>query len=277
MSLFAFNKLKKMRKETVKEYVDRLQSRGRYSFEKKEIIKELNISPGALKKALSRLEEKNRIVMIRRRFYAVVPLEYRESGILPPSWFIHQLMDVLNVPYYVGLLSAAALEGAAHQQPQQFQVVTETQIRPILVKGLSIKFILKKDFPGGEELKQLKTRTGYMWVSEPELTAIDLLHYVSPSGGMNHVSTILLELGEKIRVARLARTAKNEKKLVYVQRLGYILDQVGHNDKTVKLAQWIQKKSPGRVLLYPGKPKGNASFNEKWFVFVNRELEVDEL
>lgn len=266
-----------MKKETVKEFIDRLQSRGRYSFEKKEIIKELNISPGALKKALSRLEEKNRIVMIRRGFYAVVPLEYRESGILPPSWFIHQLMDVLKLPYYVGLLSAAALEGASHQQPQQFQVITERQIRPILVKGLSIKFILKKDFPGGEELKQLKTRTGYMWISEPELTAIDLLHYVSPSGGMNHVSTILLELGEKIRVARLARTAKKEKNLVYVQRLGYILDHIGHNDKTVKLAHWIQEKKPGRVLLDPGKPKVNTEFNEKWFVFVNRELEVDEL
>jgi predicted transcriptional regulator of viral defense system len=266
-----------MRKETVKEFIDRLQSRGRYSFEKKEIIKELNISPGAIKKALSRLEEKNRIVMIRRGFYAVVPLEYRESGILPPSWFIHQLMDVLKFPYYVGLLSAAALQGAAHQQPQQFQVVTERQIRPILVKGLSIRFFLKKNFPGRKELKQLKTRTGYIWVSEPELTAIDLLHYIGPSGGMNHVSTVLLELGEKIRAARLARTAKKEKNLVYVQRLGYILDHLGHKEKTVKLAQWIQKKKPSRTLLDPGKPKGNTTFNEKWFVFVNRELEVDEL
>jgi len=266
-----------MRKETVKEYIDRLQSRGRYSFEKKEIIKELNISPGALKKTLSRLEEKNRIVMIRRGFYVVVPLEYRVSGILPPSWFIHQLMGVLKLPYYVGLLSAAALEGAAHQQPQQFQVVTEGQIRPILVKGLSIKFILKKDFPVREELKQVNTRSGYMWISEPELTAIDLLHYVGPSGGMNHVSTVLLELGEKIRAARLVRAAKKEKNLVYVQRLGHILDHIGHNDRTVKLAQWIQEKKPSRVLLDPGKPKGSAVFNDKWFVFVNRELEVDEL
>lgn len=266
-----------MRKETVKTFIDRLQSRGRYSFKKEEVFSNLNISLDAVKKALSRMETKGRIVMIRRGFYVIVPLEYMESGILPPSWFIDQLMNFLKHPYYVGLLSAAALEGAAHQQPQQFQVVTDRQVRPITVNGLSIRFIVKKEFPRFDELKKIKTRAGYMWASEPELTAIDLLRHVGPSGGLNHVSTLLLELGEKVRSARLVMVAKKEKKLVYIQRLGFILDYVGHEKKTVKLAQWIKKKEPCRVVLDPGKPKGNAEFNEKWSIFVNRRIEVDDL
>jgi len=266
-----------MRKETIKGFIDRLQSRGRYSFKKEEVFSNLNISSDAVKKALSRMETKGRIVMIRRGFYVIVPLEYMESGILPPSWFIDQLMNFLKHPYYVGLLSAAALEGAAHQQPQQFQVVTDRQVRPITINGLSIRFIVKKEFPRLNELKKIKTRTGYMWASEPELTAIDLLRYIGPAGGMNHVSTLLLELGEKVRSARLVMIAKKEKNLVYIQRLGFILDYVGHEKKTVKLAQCIKKKKPCRVLLDPGKPKGNAEFNEKWSIFVNRRIEVDEL
>lgn len=266
-----------MRQVTVKELIDRFQTRGRYSFEKKELLAERNISPGTLKKALSRLEGKGRIVMIRRGFYVIVPLEYMESGILPASWFIHRLMEFFKFPYYVGLLSAAALEGAAHQQPQQFQVVTEKQVRPIIVKGLSIKFFLKKEFPCRDELKKIKTRTGYIWVSQPELTAVDLLRYCGPSGGINHVSTVLSELGGKIRATRLVRMVKKEKNLVYIQRLGFILEHTGHEEKIVKLSQWIQKKKTGQVLLDPGRPKGDAVFDNKWSIFVNRKLEVDEL
>lgn len=274
MSPFAYEK---MGKETVKAFIDGLQKRGRYTFEKGKISTQINLSPGALRKALYRLESKGRIVMVRRGFYVIIPLEYLESGILPPSWFIDQLMNFLKVPYYVGLLSAAALEGAAHQQPQQFQVLTRKQVRPVMVKELSIRYFLKKDFPGTNELRKVKTRTGYIWVSKPELTAIDLLRYVGPSGGINHVATVLLELSEKLSAAKLLRAAREAKNLVYVQRLGTILDYIGHREKTSKLAQWIQSKQTRQVLLDPVIPKGNAEFNEKWSVYVNRELEVDEL
>jgi hypothetical protein len=46
----------------------------------------------------------------------VVPPEYREAGCPPASWFIHDLMRFLGQPYYVALLTAAAIHGAAHQQ-----------------------------------------------------------------------------------------------------------------------------------------------------------------
>ena len=42
---------------------------------------------------------------------------------IPADWFIAELMQFLDLPYYVGVLSAAALHGAAHQQAQEFHVV----------------------------------------------------------------------------------------------------------------------------------------------------------
>jgi hypothetical protein len=36
-------------------------------------------------------------------------------------------MESSNFRYYVGLLSAAAIWGASHQKPQEFQVVTTRQ------------------------------------------------------------------------------------------------------------------------------------------------------
>ena len=40
-------------------------------------------------------------------------------------------MDRLEVPYYAGLLTAARYHGAAHQQPQIFQVVVPKNRPPI--------------------------------------------------------------------------------------------------------------------------------------------------
>ena len=63
----------------------------------------------------------------------IVPLEYLHAGGPPPSLFIDDLMKAMERPYYVGLLSAAALHGASHQQPQEFQVFSDRPIRPIQV------------------------------------------------------------------------------------------------------------------------------------------------
>jgi len=53
-------------------------------------------------------------------------------------------MAYLEQPYYVGLLGAASLHGAAHQQPQQFQVVTTTPQREVRKKGLAIRFFSRR-------------------------------------------------------------------------------------------------------------------------------------
>ena len=58
--------------------------------------------------------------MPRRGFYLIVDPGHRELGALPATAWIDDLMRFHGVPYYVGLLTAAALHGAAHQQPMAF-------------------------------------------------------------------------------------------------------------------------------------------------------------
>jgi predicted transcriptional regulator of viral defense system len=99
------------------DFVDQLQSEGRYSFLKEETKEATGLDGNALKKALWRMEDRNRIRMIRRGFYVIVPLEYSRTRVIPAEWFIADLMKFMDQPYYVGLLSAAAIHGAAHQQP----------------------------------------------------------------------------------------------------------------------------------------------------------------
>ena len=105
-------------------WVDSRQEQGLYFFTREDAIESLQFTEEAFKKAAARLAKKKRILRIRSGFFVIVPLEYRTTGILPAEWFIADLTAYLEQPYYVGLLSAASLQGAAHQQPQQFQVVT---------------------------------------------------------------------------------------------------------------------------------------------------------
>jgi hypothetical protein len=92
----------------------------------------------AIEAALRRLKRRGRIASPRRGFYVLVPVEYREAGCPPVSWFIDDLMRFLKQPDYVGLLSAAAIHGAAHQQPMLFQVVTDRPSRPVRVGRVRI-------------------------------------------------------------------------------------------------------------------------------------------
>lgn len=127
-----------------------------------------------------------------------IPPEYRALGCLPADQLLVPLMRHINAPYYVCLLSAAEFHGAAHQRPQITQVMVSKRIRSIRCGGVIIKFIYKKEM-SHIPMQSINARTGYLMISTPEATAMDLLLYPKQSGGVNHIATILTELIEATR------------------------------------------------------------------------------
>ena len=256
------------------DFVNRLQSSGRYSFHREEAFSVLGVSEIALQAAARRLAAKGRIATPRRGFYVIVPVEYRQAGAPPPSWFIDDLMKFHRHPYYVGLLSAAALHGAAHQQPQEFQVVTDTTLRPTTVGRTRIRFLLKWHL-AQTPTTDLKTETGTMKVSTPEATALDLVRYMGSAGHLGNVATVLSELAERINPDRLVEAARGEVELSVVQRLGFLLDHFASAGVAASLAKWLVTKRPRPVPLRPErKPKVTAK-DPRWQVLVNGRVEVD--
>ena len=157
-------------------WIDLLQSRGVNAFSLEIVAKELpDYTATAIKRALSRLSEKGKILSIYKGYYLIIPPQYANKGILPPSLFLDGLMQHLNRPYYVALLNAAAYHGASHQQAQEFFVVSNFPVmRPSLKKDLKINYISIKTIPE-KLLEKKKTETGYLKVSAPALTATDLI------------------------------------------------------------------------------------------------------
>ncbi len=142
-------------------WVDSRQAQGFYFFSRDEALETINFSEDAFKHAAARLVKKTRIGRVHGGFFVIIPLEYAATGLIPPEWFIGDLMEYIGQPFYVGLLSAAVFHGAAHQRPQQFQVVTTKPLREIRIKNQSIRFFVKTGFEETPRT-QFKVQTGLL-------------------------------------------------------------------------------------------------------------------
>lgn len=258
-------------------FIDEQRANGKYSFTTEGLHSQLGVSENALKKTLQRLKNQELIVMVRRGFYVIVPPEYRAKGIIPTSLYVNDLMRFLNRDYYVGLLNAAAYYGAAHQQPQNYSIITEgIALRPIKNDKVGIHFYIKKNWNKKEVIKK-KVDTGYINISSPELTALDLVSYYNEVGGFNRVATVIEELREAMQPEKLLEVMKHYEEISVVQRLGYLLECV-LEEKKISDVLYNHLETIGHypILLRPqkGKPTNMITGN-KWKVVPNIEIEAD--
>lgn len=262
---------------TLSAYLERLQMDGRYWLSRKEAIEALKISDKAFKLSAYRLTIKGKLKRVRGDFFIIIPPEHRAIGSLPAAWFIDLLMHHMNQQYYIGLLTAAALQGAAHQQPMAFQVITNKPMRPIIVGQVRIEFNYKnRILPHFYQVQ--KTMSGTMNVSTPEMTAFDLAKYMNAAGQVNHVATVLCELVEQINSEKLAELLENGNvEVATAQRLGYLLDMLKLRIDLFPLENQLKKEKISRRLLVSSSDQPIIEYNRRWHIDVNEKVEPDEL
>lgn len=266
----------KNRYNYLQDYIVNIQSKGIYTFSKKNLLRSFKISDEALAMAINRLVKKKQIVIVRKNFYIIIPPEYLSRGILPPILFIDDLMKFLERDYYVSLLSAAIYHESTHQQPQEFYVSTlYPNIKKIQLKDTQINFVLKKNFIY-YGIEKRKTDTGYINISNPELTTIDLVQHNNKIGGLNRVATILDEMIENINPKKLKRIAKEANNVSSLQRLGYIFDKVlqAHELSEV-IKEVISNKKTYRILLSSQHPKKKHEIDREWNIIINTKIESE--
>jgi predicted transcriptional regulator of viral defense system len=256
--------------KSLSDWADELQRRGRYTFTREDVQKGLNLSDGTLNKALQRLSNQGRVIRPRREFYVIVPLEYSSNGSVPPEWFINDLMSFLGSPYYVGCLSAAAIYGAAHQRPQELQVVVPSHLRIIDLQTLRIRFF---QFAGmaGALTQPRRTHTGDYPVSTPEWTAIDLIRFQKHYGSLDAVATVFAELGEALDKDNLVLAAKRERSNAHLQRLGWMLELVGFKSLTGSLNDYVMSRNPSFTPLNSAAKRRGGPRDGRWRVIVNEK------
>ena len=264
----------------VSQWIENLEKIGRISFSLNQLEGELpGYSGVAIKSALKRLSKKGKVVSFHKGFYLIISAQYANRGILPAALFIDNFMKHLNRSYYVGLLSAAALYGSAHQQPQEFFVMTEFPVlRPSQKKGLKVNFISKNKIES-RLLKERKTESGYLKVSSLALTASDLVQFEKRSGGITRVATILNELQEGMDPKEFDPIFFSSTPSTAIQRLGYLIEKVLNNKNLSNELFAASQRNGVKFFRIPFKAsapyKGFCSGN-RWKVIVNIEIEMDE-
>lgn len=256
------------------QYLDELTSEGRISFTKEELQESLGLTPNAAACMLRRLKQKQQIASPTRGYYLVLSPEFRPMGCLPPDFFIDDLMKHLGLDYYVALLSAALYHGASHQQPQVFQVMIAAKHMDIQCGQVTIQFITNQDLNEGDTAL-LNTRTSTMRVSTPETTAKDLLTFIHQSGGIGQIATVIDELADRLDKDKLQAQVQQSSQWQWVQRLGYVLEALGHNDLADSLSFAIKDKALRITPLVPNRTMTGFPRHKKWRLAINAKIESD--
>lgn len=255
---------------------DFLLSHGRPVVTLAEVAELLDVSEKAASAALVRLRRSGQMFSPQRGLYVAVPPQYRTWGAVPALDFIDPMMRAGGFTYYVALLSAAELHGAAHQRPQVFQVMVDRMLEDRDYGRVRVRFYQSKrvaELP--TELRN--SSTGQVRVATPAVTALDLCSRPRAGGGLSNVATVVAELAEEGRLALDAVTDLADRyPAASLRRLGWLLDFVDSGLDTDPLREVVEAGARGQSedLLQPGgRRRGPRS--QRWGILENAEVEPD--
>ena len=232
-------------------------------------------SKSSVQQALYRFISANELFSPKKDFFVIVPPEYQNTGSVPSLWFVDAYMNAMQCPYYVGLLSAAALLGAGHQQPQVLQVLTSKQMAPIHKKEAHIQFYTINTIDD-QLLVSHKTPYGYVRVSSPALTLMDLFRFPHAAGYLNNIATVMVELANQVNMRDLKQVLEHHSKVPYVQRLGYMSALLGLGKIEQLCESFLSHQRRLKVvLLNYHVEKNDGDIDPKWKININDTIETD--
>jgi predicted transcriptional regulator of viral defense system len=235
-------------------------------------------SEKTLKTDINRLTLSKRIQNVYKGFYVIIPTQYQLKGVVPPIYYINELMEYLGKPYYVGLLSAAAIYGASHQRAMITQIVTIGPRPRTSNKNKLLDWNYRQQIPI-ELIESRNAEMGRINYSSAELTAVDIIQFASNIGGYQRATTVLAELVDVIDMSKIGSVLPYTTTTA-MQRLGYLLEFIlFEQDKSDILYNILKKRNRyfNAVLMSSEHPALDDAESNRWRVNMNIDIEVDEL
>lgn len=255
------------------EMTDWFQGRGRQVFTVQEAMTHLRLPRKSILEILFRLRRSEHIVTLTDGLYAILHPSERKHGIRPLH-VIDAFMRYCQLPYYVGLLSAADFWGAAHHKPQVLQVIVSGHRGLRRLKNLRIEIHVQKCFLEQGVVEKI-IETGPVSVSSAELTALDVLTYSSVCGGFDNVCLVLNDIQPQLNTKKLIALGKVYPVMASFQRLGFLLERFGAKEELLQaLRDRVMKRNPSPVLLLASALR-SGKLHPEWKVIENVKLESE--
>lgn len=257
---------------TTKSLPDHLLAQGRYTATTHEIAELLDLDKGAVRVGMIRLRKQQLAFSPARGLYGFIPPNYRSWGVLPAEWFVDDLMHFLGREYYVGLLSAAAHHGAAHQRAQVFQIVTDRPTANRDIGRVRLRFFKSRSVAQAAK-KTMNTPTGTLLISSKETTVSDLVAHPKAAAGFSNIATIIREIGPMSGDELARQSAVHPRS--HARRLGWLVEH--YSESTPNLEALERRATPDRGVptrLSPGGPR-RGRIDKRWGLWINTEIEPD--
>ena len=136
-----------------------------------------------------------------------------------------------------------------------------------------MRFFSKRKF-NQTGIETQKTDTGYIKISSPALTALDLIQFEKRIGGINRVLSILDELSEFLGIEQLEQLLSNgQVQLASAQRLGYLFEHyLQQSEFAEAIFKWIKDKVYYRTPLDTSNANRSQKANNRWKIVPNLEI-----
>lgn len=267
---------------TIREWVKDRLIHGKPCFSVEDVRVEFPyIIESSMRRELSRLVSGKIIISVYRGFYVIVPPQYAIDLRVPAYFYIDQLMAYIGKPYYLSLLTAGVLWGAAHQRPQRISVTTiPPRARTTTTKNDDLLWTYRTFVPE-MFLKKKNSETGTILYSNAELTSIDLVQYEHLIGGLSRAATVLSELVENTDFSSAATSGLFSLTTIpTIQRLGFVLDEILEEKKQAEIIHnQLIRYAPNYAYQFLGRrsPHIKKDCNKRWKIYVNTHIEPDDI
>lgn len=264
---------------SINEWIRNREIRGIATFSVEDLRNDFAVSSNkGLKTELRRLVARGRILSVYRGFYVIIPVQYQLKGVVPANYYIDELMQYIGKSYYIGLLSAAAMHGAAHQRAMVTQVVTLEPRLKASNKNPLLDWNYRQVIPEGLIMTK-NAEMGIMRYSGVELTAVDLIQFATHVGGYQRAATVLAELTEALDMIKMQNVLKYTTTAT-IQRLGYLLEYVLYEQEKADALFRMLKEQKGKwnmVRMSNDHTNHERANGNRWRVNMNIDIEIDDL
>jgi len=250
---------------------DVLISQGRYWVTPSEAAQIAGVPPAHVYPGLQRLRRRGAMFSPTRGLYVVVPPEYRSWRVLPGELFIDAMMRTLGRDYYVSLLTAAAMHGAAHQAPQLFQVMVDRHLADRDIERVKLRFYAN-EYLDRMAVRERQVDTGRIRVATRETTVVDLVVHPDDAGGLSNVATVVAQIGD-LDVLALARLASVRSRSV-ARRLGWLLGRF-REDLELEPLHEVARGGDGYPTRLVRAQPARGPIDADWNLQVNSTVEPD--
>lgn len=185
-------------------FADALLAKGRVAFALSEVMQATGLSLIAARNQILRAHGRFVRVAPKQQFFLIVSPEHRSVGAPPAEWWLDDYLKWLGRPYYVALLSAAAIHGSQPQALQTLQVMTNAPRRKIEIGRIRIQFFVKSSI-ASTPTEWVRHARAPLLVSTAEATTLDLVNYADRVGGTERVVETIRPLLKTMRVRDLNR------------------------------------------------------------------------